>query len=91
MIVGICVEQLWIFHWQSPLILLLGFRLGLLCGFRASNCFLTPFTPMSSVCTEGNCDGPLDGMGSCSLVKTDLKWLFSVLAFFMISCLHFVI
>ena len=30
MIVGICVEQLWIFHWQSPLILLLGFRLGLL-------------------------------------------------------------
>ena len=46
----------------------------------ASNCFLTPFTPMSSVCIEGNCDGPLDGMGSCSLVKTDLKWLFSVLA-----------
>jgi len=51
-----------------------------LCGFRASNCFLTPFTPMSSVCIEGNCDGPFDGMGSCSLVKTDLKWLFSVLA-----------
>ena len=31
------------------------------CGYRASNCFLTPFTPMSSI--EGNCDGPLDGMG----------------------------
>ena len=44
-----------------------------LYGFRASNCFHTPFTPMSSVCIEGNCDGPLDGMGSCSLVKTDLK------------------
>ena len=52
-----------------------------LCGFKASNCFLTtPFTPMSNVCIEGNCDGPLVGMGSCSLVKTDLKWLFSVLA-----------
>ena len=51
-----------------------------LCGFRASNCFLMPFTPMSSVCIEGNYDGPLDGMGSCSLVKTDLKLLFSVLA-----------
>ena len=51
-----------------------------LCGFRASNCFLTPFTPMYSVCIEGNCDGPLDGMGSCSLLKTDLKWLFNVLA-----------
>ena len=47
MIVGICVEQLWI---------------------------------LSRVCIEGNCDGPLDGIGSCSLVKTDLKWLFSVLA-----------
>ena len=51
-----------------------------LCGFRAFNCFHMPFTPMSSVCIEGNCDGPLDGMGSCSLVKTDLKSLFSVLA-----------
>ena len=79
MIVGICVELLWIFSWQSPLILLLGFHLAL-CGFMASNCFLTTFTPMSSVCIEGNCDGPLDGMGSCSLVKTDLKWLFCVLA-----------
>ena len=35
-----------------------------LCGFRASNLFRTPFTPMSSVSIEGNCDGPLDGMGS---------------------------
>ena len=34
-----------------------------LCGFRAPNCFLMPFTPMSSVYIEGNCDGPLDGMG----------------------------
>ena len=30
MIVGICVELLWIFHWQSALVLLLGFRLGLM-------------------------------------------------------------
>ena len=51
-----------------------------LCGFRASNCFLPSFSPMSSVCIAGNFDGPLDGIGSCSLVKTDLKWLFNVLA-----------
>ena len=50
-----------------------------LCGLRNSNCCLSPFTPMSSVCIEGNCDGPLDGVGSCSLVNTDLKWLLSVL------------
>ena len=51
-----------------------------LCGFMASNCFLTPLTAKSSVCIEENCDGALDEMGGCSLVKTDLKWLFSVLA-----------
>ena len=73
MIAGIRVELLQIFHWLSPLIFLLGFHLP-------CSCFIMPFIPISTVCTERNCDGPLVGIRSCSLVKTDLKWSFSVFA-----------
>ena len=51
-----------------------------LFGVRASSCFMMPFIPILSVSIEGNGDWPLVGIGSCSLVKTDLKWSFSVFA-----------
>ena len=67
MIVGIYVEQLWIFHWQSPLILLLGFRLGLLpcVVLGLLIVFLRHLLQCQGFVLKGNCDGPLDGMGSC--------------------------
>ena len=44
-----------------------------LLGFRACSCFVTPFSPISRDWIDGNGDGPLVGIGSCSLVKTALK------------------
>ena len=46
-------------------------------GYRAFSCFVTPFSPISRDWIEGNGDGPFVGVGSCSSVKTDLKWAFS--------------
>ena len=51
-----------------------------LAVFRASNCFMMPFIPILRVWIEGNGDGPLVGIGSCFLVKADLKMSFRVFA-----------
>ena len=35
---------------------------------------MMPFSLICRVLIEGNGDGPFVGIGSCSFVKTDLKW-----------------
>ena len=44
-----------------------------LLEFRACSCFITSFSPISRDWIDGNGDGPLVGIGSCALVKIDLK------------------
>ena len=72
MIVGRCGVLSWgIFHLQFPLVPSQEFHLVLkLCWDLG---LVAPFSPISRNWIDGNGDGPLVGIGSCSLVKTDLK------------------
>ena len=65
MIAGICVELLRIFHWQFCFNILARISSGpdALFDFMDSSCFIMSFIPMSNFRIEGNCGGPLLGMG----------------------------